>query len=127
MTNKTGILICLFLIFLFVSSCSKEEPAKQKASVQSAGSSEAPGAAATPVSEGAAIFAQNCQSCHGKGGKGDICPNLTDKVWKYGNSDQQLHQTISQGRPGGMPSWGNTLSEKQIRDLIAYIRSIGEK
>jgi cytochrome c oxidase cbb3-type subunit 3 len=127
MTYRIIVIICAFLIFLFASSCTKEEPAEQKTGTQSSESSEVTATAAPEAMEGATIFAQNCKVCHGEGGKGDICPNLTDKEWKYGNSDEQLFQTISQGRPDGMPNWGNTLSEKQIRDVIAYIRSIGEK
>jgi cytochrome c oxidase cbb3-type subunit 3 len=127
MTHRCMVFFYIFLLMLSVSSCTKEKPVTQKTSVQSSESSEAPATAPTEAAEGAKIFAQNCQVCHGEGGKGDICPDLTDRKWKYGNSDEQLFQTISKGRPGGMPNWGNKLSDKQIRDLIAYIRSIGEK
>ncbi|HMK43247.1 MAG TPA: c-type cytochrome [Dissulfurispiraceae bacterium] len=79
---------------------------------------------AKSVSEGSDIFKKNCESCHGAGGKGDICPPLTTKNKKYGNTDGDLFLTISKGRPGGMPSWNATLSAERIWKVITYIRSI---
>lgn len=76
------------------------------------------------VTEGEEIFRNSCLVCHGQGGKGDICPDLTDEEWKYGNSDKDLFQTVSKGRPGGMPNWDNTLGEEKIWKVISYIRSI---
>ena len=47
------------------------------------------------------------------------------------DSDKFLFEIISKG--GGavdkstfMPAWGNQLGEKQINDLVAYIRSIAD-
>jgi len=79
-----------------------------------------------PVQAGAKIYEQNCMSCHGAGAKGDICPNLTDAEWKYGSSDKDIYTSISKGRPGGMPAWESTLGEKKIREVMAYIRSLGK-
>lgn len=76
------------------------------------------------LKEGAEIFKKNCESCHGPGGKGDICPDLTKKTKKYGNTDADLFLTISKGRPGGMPNWDNTLGTEKIWKVMTYIRSI---
>lgn len=76
------------------------------------------------VKEGAEIFKKNCEGCHGSGGKGDICPDLTKKSKKYGDSDSDLFVTISKGRPGGMPNWDTTLGTERIWKVITYIRSI---
>lgn len=76
------------------------------------------------VKEGADIFKKHCEGCHGAGGKGDICPDLTKKSKKYGNTDADLYLTISKGRPGGMPNWDNTLGKERIWKVITYIRSI---
>lgn len=76
------------------------------------------------VKEGAEIFKKNCESCHGPGGKGDICPDLTKKTKKYGDTDADLFLTISKGRPGGMPNWDNNLGTERIWKVITYIRSI---
>ncbi|HET6516179.1 MAG TPA: c-type cytochrome [Thermodesulfovibrionales bacterium] len=79
------------------------------------------------LQEGAEIFKKNCQVCHGAGGRGDICPNLTLKSKKYGDSDADLYLTISKGRPGGMPNWENSLGQDRIWKVITYIRSIEQK
>lgn len=76
------------------------------------------------VKEGADLFKRYCESCHGVGGKGDICPDLTKKNKKYGNTDSNLFSTISKGRPGGMPNWDNTLGTEKIWKIITYLRSI---
>ncbi|GAB4543503.1 MAG: hypothetical protein Fur0020_13000 [Thermodesulfovibrionia bacterium] len=76
------------------------------------------------VKEGAEIFKKNCEGCHGPGGRGDICPDLTKKNKKYGDTDPDLFLTISKGRPGGMPNWDNTLGSEKIWKVITYIRSI---
>ena len=115
-------------IFIFsLNSCSKEEPVTQGSGNPALVLPEAPDKEDTAEAGGIKTFTQNCQVCHGAGGKGDICPDLTDSEWKYGNSDKQLFNSISMGRPEGMPAWGNSLSEKQIAELIDYIRSISEK
>jgi cytochrome c oxidase cbb3-type subunit 3 len=77
--------------------------------------------------EGARIFKQRCSPCHGPQGKGDIGPDLTDSEWRYGGTDQDLFETISNGRPGGMPAWKNELSEEKIRKVIRHIRGLAEK
>ncbi|HEY9450992.1 MAG TPA: c-type cytochrome, partial [Gemmatimonadaceae bacterium] len=55
---------------------------------------------------------------------GAMGPSLRDTVWKYGGSDEQIVASIHGGRPMGMPGWGDMLSEGQINDIVAYIRSI---
>ena len=74
-------------------------------------------------SEGAELFKKHCEVCHGAGGTGNIGPDLTDSTWKYGSSDEEIFSSISNGRPGGMPNWGNQLNKNSIRELITFIRS----
>ncbi len=76
------------------------------------------------IKEGLKIYDYNCKSCHGAGGKGDICPDLTVKKKKYGNSDAELFKTIATGRQGGMPNWDKTLGTDKIWKVITYMRSI---
>ena len=44
-------------------------------------------------------------------------------------SDKYLIQVISKGgaavgKSGFMPAWGSSLNEKQIKDIVAFIRSL---
>jgi cytochrome c oxidase cbb3-type subunit 3 len=76
------------------------------------------------VNEGKAFFAQmNCVGCHANGG-GGMGPPLMDDEWIYGSDPQQIFSSIAQGRPNGMPAWGNVLSNDQIWRLVGYIQSM---
>jgi mono/diheme cytochrome c family protein len=73
-----------------------------------------------PVS-GAAVFADNCTRCHGPEGEGtDRAPSLKERVPML--DDQTIVRTLIEGR-GGMPSWGGTLDDQELRDLLAFLRA----
>lgn len=74
---------------------------------------------------GEAVFSSTCASCHGNKAEGKIGPCLTDKVWKYGDTDKDILTTIRKGRPQGMPAWGTFLKPDQITSVAAYVHSIG--
>jgi cytochrome c oxidase cbb3-type subunit 3 len=65
----------------------------------------------------------NCNGCHANGG-GGIGPPLMDAEWKYGSAPPQVFQSIVQGRPNGMPSFGGHIPEDQVWQLVAYVRSM---
>ena len=69
-------------------------------------------------------FVQTCSACHGADGKGNPAlgaPDLTDKVWLYGKSEEELVETISKGRNGVMPPFGSRLDEARMRMLLAWL------
>jgi cytochrome c oxidase cbb3-type subunit 3 len=77
------------------------------------------------VQQGKRLFAwMNCTGCHAHGG-GGIGPALMDARWIYGGSIQQIHASIRDGRRNGMPAWKNRLTDQQIWQLAAYVRSMG--
>lgn len=78
------------------------------------------------VAEGHKLFiSMNCAGCHGYDAKGGMGPNLTDTYWRYGGTPAQIYQSISSGRPQGMPSWGKKLPARSIWQLTAYLQSLG--
>jgi cytochrome c oxidase cbb3-type subunit III len=80
------------------------------------------------AAKGEKIFADNCSSCHGEGGKGNQemgAPNLTDKIWLYGSDEAALIETISQGRAGVMPAWEGRLDPATIKAMAVYVHSLG--
>jgi cytochrome c oxidase cbb3-type subunit 3 len=79
---------------------------------------------ADAVNTGKHLFQQyNCSGCHSNGG-GGMGPDLMDDVWIYGSRLEQIHQTLVDGRPNGMPSWGNKVPDQQLWQLAAYVRSM---
>lgn len=84
--------------------------------------SSATGPAAEPV--GAALFVENCASCHGADGKGNIevgAPNLTDSFWIYGGGRAAIQHSLWNGRQGWMPNWDQRLTTTQRKILTVYI------
>jgi cytochrome c oxidase cbb3-type subunit 3 len=71
----------------------------------------------------ALFYAMNCAGCHSNGG-GGMGPSLMDNQWIYGGRLEQIRQTIADGRPNGMPSWGARLSDADLWRLAAYVRSM---
>jgi cytochrome c oxidase cbb3-type subunit 3 len=67
----------------------------------------------------------NCSGCHSGYAGGGMGPNLRDSIWIYGSTDADLYATIAEGRPNGMPAWGERLPKQQIWQIIAYLRTLG--
>jgi len=77
------------------------------------------------VSQGKRLYASfNCNGCHSNGGGGSG-PALMDDRWIYGGSIENIHSTIEEGRPNGMPSFRGKVPDDQIWEIAAYVRSMG--
>lgn len=77
------------------------------------------------VREGKRLFSwYNCAGCHSPGGGGGMGPPLIDDHWIYGDQPAQIHETIAQGRPNGMPAFGSKISEHEIWQLVSYVQSL---
>jgi cytochrome c oxidase cbb3-type subunit III len=76
------------------------------------------------VSQGKTLYnAWNCSGCHFQGG-GGIGPPLMDADWIYGSRPENVFESIAEGRPNGMPSFGGKIVTDQIWQLAAYVRSM---
>ena len=76
------------------------------------------------VSQGKTLYNQfNCSGCHFQGG-GGIGPPLMDDEWVYGSRPENIFETIAEGRPNGMPSFGGKINPDQIWQIVAYVRSM---
>jgi cytochrome c oxidase cbb3-type subunit III len=69
----------------------------------------------------------NCIGCHAPNGGGGMGPSLSNDTWIYGSRPANIYLTIVQGRPNGMPSFGNMLSDQIVWDLVSYVQSIAQK
>ncbi|GLI36943.1 c-type cytochrome [Geobacter hydrogenophilus] len=72
---------------------------------------------------GKAIFKKQCASCHGEEGKGMSAPSLQKADFKYGRTPEAIKETITKGRPGGMPAFGS-LQEIEVETVAAYVLSL---
>lgn len=78
--------------------------------------------------DAAATYKAKCAMCHGADGKGGkmgtkdfASPDI------QGESDAQLTETITKGKPPKMPSYEGKLKDTEIKDLVAYIRTLSKK
>jgi cytochrome c oxidase cbb3-type subunit 3 len=77
------------------------------------------------TAEGAKLFiAYNCMDCHGAEGSGAMGPSLQDNRWHFGGTAGEVFQSIYEGRPDGMPSWGGRIRDDEIWRLVAYVRTL---
>lgn len=81
-------------------------------------------------SAGRQVFNERCASCHYPYSSGSLRGPGLDKLYrkKYLPSglpanDRFVTQTILNGR-GMMPAEGSTLSDEQLRELIAYLHTL---
>ena len=85
---------------------------------------------------GAKLYKNFCQSCHGERGAGELvypwnigkpgyfpAPALDDSQHAWHHSDEDLVKLIREGSPR-TPAWKNNLSDKNIRDIVAYMKSL---
>ena len=75
------------------------------------------------IAEGAAIFASNCAPCHKADATGAIGPNLTAKL-QYGSTLKDLHESIGNGRPNGMPPFSQQLGAEKISKVMAFLETL---
>lgn len=74
---------------------------------------------------GAQVYANICARCHGASGEGGIGPSLADPQLQSRYTDQQLLEVIQKGREATpMVAWGQVLSPGQLRELVAFIRTM---
>lgn len=96
--------------------------------------------AATPASikAGLGVYNAQCRQCHGLRAKGDgpLAPknprpaDLTDEKWDHGSSDGEIFAVIWNGAPAAnteMKGMKGTLAERDVWNVVNYIRSIGPK
>ncbi len=82
------------------------------------------------VESGKALYNTNCVACHGQEAKGNHlfgAPNLTDNIWLYGGSQEQIMQTVRNGRNGKMPAWNEILGEDKVHIVSSYVYSLSNQ
>lgn len=88
------------------------------------------------------VFQAYCAACHGEEGRGDgpmaaklfndfgVRPtDLAGKSFHSSRTDEQLAQAVRGGgqavhRTPFMPAWGTTLTDRQVVDLVSFLREL---
>jgi mono/diheme cytochrome c family protein len=148
---RRSIVLGLALVAL---GCGSEEPAPAPApAAPPAASAPAPAPAPAPEpapapaavaaadpARGAAHYQTLCASCHGPRGAGDgpAGQGLDPRPARHGDgaymnalSNEHLFKVIKEGgaavgKSPMMAPWGGALSDDQIRDVVAFVRSLAE-
>lgn len=84
-----------------------------------------PPAAADPATprDAATLYTQFCAGCHGADLEGNRAGSLLDEKWMNASDDVGLHRVIRDGvARSGMPAFGKTFTEPEIRALVVLIR-----
>ena len=64
-------------------------------------------------------YRNHCGGCHGQN-----MGSFVERDWTYGNSFEEVAQSITNGYANnGMPAYGSTFSEQEIQELTDYILS----
>jgi mono/diheme cytochrome c family protein len=134
---KRALFVLLFSSLLMLVACSNAGnsgnnaiPALEPVPAEFAGRTNPFGADAAAAGQG--IYVSSCQSCHGPQGHGDgpaagyLNPhpkNLAELQTQAG--DDYLFWRISTGKSGtAMISWEGVLTEEQIWQIVAFIRTL---
>lgn len=134
MTRKLLFLLSLGLILAFaLTACgggATEQPSTEDESTEAS--------AGDPVA-GEGLFQSTCAACHGPDAKGlpNLGKDMTTSEFIASQSDTELLAFVKQGRPVSDPAnttgvdmppkGGNpALTDEQILDIIAYIRTLQE-
>ncbi len=97
-------------------------------------------AAAGDAARGEVLYGQYCASCHGPRGAGDgpVAASLNPKPVRHSDgaymnqlSEEHMFKVIKEGgasvgKSPLMAPWGGTVSDAQIWDLVAFIRTLAE-
>lgn len=141
MRNQITWILIAVLAMMVVAACGGDDK-KEEASEQPAAAAPAEVAAA-PVGDaanGGKIYSTACVACHGPDAKGvtGLGKDLTTSTWVGEQSDVQLVEFIKRGRDvtdslnttgvAMPPKGGNpAMSEQEIADIVAYVRSIHQQ
>ena len=75
------------------------------------------------IQRGKVVFERTCVSgpCHGTGGEPGRAPRMKGRTFTADTLDRVIHQGVPQTN---MPEWKDRLSENDIRNVIAYVKSL---
>ena len=107
----TALAVVVFVVMLFAN-----EP-------DDGGGAAGGGGGEAAVDDGAAIYGDNCASCHGGDGEGGVGPPLGGGAAVEAFPDAADQVTVVVEGRGGMPAFGNDLTPEQIDAVVEFTRT----
>jgi mono/diheme cytochrome c family protein len=83
--------------------------------------------------DGAALYDSRCALCHGKDGvglpnwKSKGQPDFTQAEWQKAHTDEQITESIKNGKGKFMPAFKSRLSDEETGAVVQRIRGFGKK
>jgi alcohol dehydrogenase (cytochrome c) len=97
----------------------EEEATPEEASKEAEGGGEEASTAGGNPEAGMAVFSENCSICHGSDGHGgNGGPDL--RTMPKAKTEAGAIEQVTNGG-GGMPAFGEQLSEEEIKDVASYV------
>lgn len=85
----------------------------------------APNPSKGDVAKGATVYTAHCQTCHGTVEQRGNAVHLANAMFLASASDAFLRLAVVEGRPGTpMEAWKGKLSDPEIENVVAYLRSL---
>ncbi|RAP30794.1 hypothetical protein DID78_01930 [Candidatus Marinamargulisbacteria bacterium SCGC AG-343-D04] len=121
----SAVFLCLLGSLLFVFRITVQQthiqasfrPLSEKEWITLSSSSET-------LKRGSVQFYQRCKKCHGADATGGYKgPNLTDPLWIYGDSYNDIYHSIFYSK-GDMKGYGKKLVSDDLHALTVYIKSL---
>ena len=82
---------------------------------------------AKSIAAGEKVYNKQCLICHGENGKGEgknAGTAINNQNYLNSVSDIDIYNSVKIGREGtGMPSYGPRLSEKDLNNVVAFVRN----
>ena len=102
----------------------KKQSAHKAVEATAAGTSGSGHKVEAYVAAGKQLYGNLCAPCHGESAKGGVGPDLTVSKYKYGKTRLDITKTISEGRPGGMPSFSSQINKEQVESLVEFVLTL---
>ena len=121
------VVICVLAVLVVVAQAERRKEAQKLKNPVSVD--------AASLAEGKQLYTRYCAACHGPGAKGDgsmalsggTPSDLTDEKWDHGSTDGEIFIVIRDGTSSDMEAYKDKLSEKQIWQIVNFVRSLGPK
>jgi mono/diheme cytochrome c family protein len=117
---KLGLVLLLSILALVVAGCGGGDDDGSATTSGGAAATEPAETGGSEAADGAAVFASaGCKNCHtlkAAGATGNVGPNLDELM----PEEEQVAAQVANGG-GGMPAFGDKLSDEQIEAVAQYV------